>query len=68
MPDLNPEAKIKYGEVKQQDGSVLENYLIVIPETHEEIAAYELDFEFDAKSYSEICVENLLGHWIASTI
>ena len=59
MDELNAEATIKYG-VTEQDGSVvLENYVIVIPETHEEIAAYDLDFEFTTESYTSLSVDNM---------
>ena len=58
--ELNEEATIKYAVIKEEEGTVLENYLIVIPETHEEIASYELDLEFNVTSYSELCVQNMV--------
>lgn len=59
MEELNPLASIKYGSVEKSGGEVLENYIIVIPETYEEIAAYEFEFEFDLASYNDVCVEGM---------
>lgn len=58
--DLNQEASLQYGYVAEVGGEVLENYIIVLLETKEEIAGYELDVELDAMSYWEISA-NALG-------
>lgn len=60
MPELNPLATIKYGSAKQVGDKVYENYVIVIPETYEEIEGYEFDFEFDLESYSDVCVDGMI--------
>ena len=59
MYDLNAEAALQYGYVEQVGYEVQEHYLIVLMETKEEIASYELDMEFDAMSYRDISVESL---------
>ncbi len=59
MTDLNAEASLQYGYVKEMGLEVKEHYLIVLMETKEEIETYDLDVEFDAMSYSEISVESL---------
>lgn len=59
MPELNPLATIKYGSVEQSGDKVYENYVIVIPETYEEIEEYNFDFEFDLESYNEVCVDGM---------
>lgn len=60
MPELNPLATIKFGSVEQSGDKVYENYVIVIPETYEEIEGYEFDFEFDLESYSDVCVDGMI--------
>ena len=59
MYDLNEDASTQYGYVKDVGGEVKEHYLIIITETHAEIAEYELDFDFNAESYSDIAVSSL---------
>jgi len=59
MEKLNPDATIKYGQVTQEEDKVYENYVLVLPETYEEIESYELDVEFDLNSYNEACLEKL---------
>lgn len=59
MYDLNAEASLQYGYVAEVGSEVREHYLIVLMETKEEIASYELDMEFDAMSYRDISVESL---------
>ncbi len=61
MRDLNAEASVQYGYVKEEGNQVKEHYLIVLMETKEEIASYGLDMEFDAMSYRDISVEALEG-------
>jgi hypothetical protein len=60
MPKLNAVASIKYGEVIKEDEQVFENYILVLPETFEEIESYELKVELNCKNYHEICKEKLL--------
>lgn len=57
--DLNDEATLQYGSVEESGGILLENYLIVLMETMEEIESYDLDDEFTALTYSELAVESL---------
>lgn len=59
MPDLNAEASIQYGYVEDVDGTVKENYMIVLMETMEEIESYDLDEDFTALTYSALAVESL---------
>ena len=59
MSDLNDAAGTQYGYVEEVDGVVMEHYFIIITETHEEIEEYELGYDFDAESYSEIAVAGL---------
>lgn len=61
MYDLNSDASTQYGYVEEVGGEVKEHYLIIITETHDEIASYDLGFDFDAESYSEIAVSSLEG-------
>lgn len=56
--DLNAESDLQYGYVEEVDGVVKELYVIVLKETNEEIEAYDLDMEFDAMSYAEVCIDN----------
>lgn len=59
MKDLNAEASVQYGYVKQVGNEVKENYVIVLMETKEEIDSYGLEMEFDAMSYRDISVAAL---------
>lgn len=59
MERLNPDATIKYGEVRQEEDKVYENYVLVLPETYEEIESYELDVEFDLETYNQACLDKL---------
>jgi len=59
MPDLNAEASIQYGYVEDVAGTVMENYMIVLMETMEEIESYDLDEDFTALTYSALAVESL---------
>lgn len=64
MNDLNPQATIQYGDVRRKideagDTTILENYLIVLVETKEEILSYELDVEMDALGYREVSIASL---------
>lgn len=59
--DLNSQAATQYEYVKDEGGVVKEHYLIILLETKEEIASYDLGFEFDAMSYGEIAVQSLEG-------
>ncbi|MCH2235703.1 MAG: hypothetical protein MK078_15795 [Crocinitomicaceae bacterium] len=68
MYDLNAEAALQYGYVEQVGYEVQEHYLIVLMETKEEIASYELDMEFDAMSYRDISVESLRDGLDAYTV
>jgi len=61
MNDLNSEATSQFGYVADEGGTTKEHYLIILMETKEEIASYDLGFEFDAMSYSELAVQSLEG-------
>lgn len=56
---LNSEASSQFEYVELVGSETKENYLIVLMETKEEIASYDLGFEFDAASYGEIAVMSL---------
>ena len=60
MAGLNTAATSQYGYTyKESDDQTLELYVIVLEETHKEIKAYDLGFEFDALSYSKLAVESI---------
>lgn len=61
MNDLNSEATSQFGYVGKEGGETKEHYLIILMETKDEIASYDLGFEFDAASYSELAVQSLEG-------
>lgn len=68
MDELNPLASIKFGSVERSGEQVYENYVIVIPETYEEIEAYEFDFDFDLASYNDVCVEGMTDGLVSHEI
>lgn len=59
--ELNDQATSQFEYVQEEGGELKEHYLIVLLETKEEIATYDLGFEFDAMSYGEIAVQSLEG-------
>ena len=59
--DIEALKQIIRHQKKQAEETTKEHYLIVLMETKEEIAAYDLGFEFDAASYSELAVQSLEG-------
>jgi hypothetical protein len=61
MDGLNEEATSSFGYINENTNPYEEHYLIVLMETKEEIASYDLGFEFDAMSYSELAVQSLEG-------
>jgi len=61
MDDLNPDATSQFGYIKEEGDAAKEHYVIVLMETKEEIATYDLGFELDAMSYSELALQALEG-------
>jgi hypothetical protein len=59
MDDLNDAAQYQYGSVTPIGGKTMELYLLVIVETKEEIAGYNLGYELDALSYWNLAVKSL---------
>ena len=64
MTELNPDAEAQYGYVEEivdenGESKVLENYVIVMMETKEEMEAYEVQLDWDAKSYRDNVIESL---------
>lgn len=64
MTELNPEADAQYGYVEEVvddngESKVLENYLIVMMETKEEMAEYDVQLDWDAMSYRDNVIESL---------
>lgn len=59
MERLHPEAVIKYAEVRKDTDRVYENYIMVLPETHDEIVSYDLGFKFTTESYHAHHLESI---------
>ena len=68
MERLHPEANIKYAEVRKDTDRVYENYIMILPETHEEIASYELGFEFTIESYHQQHIKSIGSDMVKYTI
>ncbi|MEO9531089.1 MAG: hypothetical protein ABJG68_06245 [Crocinitomicaceae bacterium] len=68
MERLHPEAVIKYAEVRKDTDRVYENYIMILPETHEEIASYELGFEFTTQSYHQHHLKSMGSDMVEYTI
>lgn len=57
--DLNEQAILQYGYDQVEGLSKVQLFCIVLQEMKDSIAKFNLDFSFDAKSYSQICIESL---------
>lgn len=67
MDKLNPDATIKYGQVSQEEDKVYENYILVIPETYEELESFGSSVQFDINSYNKACLEKLTSGLVEFT-
>jgi hypothetical protein len=68
MERLHPEAIIKYAEVRKDTDRVYENYIMVLPESHEEIISYDLGFKFTTETYHAHHLESIGADMSAYTI
>ncbi|MBI3136757.1 MAG: hypothetical protein HYZ14_18935 [Bacteroidetes bacterium] len=59
MEDLNDGANYQFGSVKQSGSKTMEIYMLLLLETKDEIASYNLGYSFDALSYWNLAVANL---------
>ena len=59
MDDLNSDADLQMGYVKQRNDVVEELYAIVLLETKKEIKSYDLGYEFNARTYWDVGVASI---------
>lgn len=59
MPELNPQATVKFGSTEKAGNEVLENYIIVIPETYKELEELGMELKFSLESYSSLSVASM---------